>query len=210
MKNGTKRVSKIEFVKLHGSENIARLYAVADPEKIEQLKSIQRNLNAFTTALLDANMGKEVSKNSNILVSLLHDCICGNSKILMVLTASPLMSNREETIRTFRFGNWVSNIRINSKINEYEEKLQSNDESVQIETKNPIMKVIIYEGFMKKEGKLFKTWRNRYFVLNKDGVLAYYRKKGDEHAINSLMSKKLSKWREWRSERISCLDCGFI
>jgi len=54
-------------------------------------------------------------------------------------------------------------------------------------------KKLIREGFMSKEGKMFKTWRKRYFTLDDQGKLAYYHNKGDENPIGSVDVKLMKK-----------------
>ena len=41
-------------------------------------------------------------------------------------------------------------------------------------------KKILKEGHMSKEGKMFRTWRRRYFVLFDNGTMNYYHDKGHE------------------------------
>lgn len=36
------------------------------------------------------------------------------------------------------------------------------------------MPKIIYSGYLTKQGKLRKTWKQRWFVLTEDGTLSYY------------------------------------
>ena len=52
---------------------------------------------------------------------------------------------------------------------------------------------LIREGFMEKEGKMFKTWRKRYFQLDDQGKLSYYHNQGDENAIGTVDIKKMKK-----------------
>merc|ERR1712113_124018 len=54
-------------------------------------------------------------------------------------------------------------------------------------------KKLIREGYMSKEGKMFKTWRKRYFTLSQDGKLTYYHKQGQDNAIGSVDVKKMTK-----------------
>merc|ERR1719204_1059835 len=54
-------------------------------------------------------------------------------------------------------------------------------------------KKLIREGYMSKEGKMFKTWRKRYFTLDDTGKLAYYHDKGNENAIGSVDICKMQK-----------------
>eukprot|EP00484_Ammonia_sp_Unknown_P018994 CAMPEP_0197028132 /NCGR_PEP_ID=MMETSP1384-20130603/7897_1 /TAXON_ID=29189 /ORGANISM="Ammonia sp." /LENGTH=1169 /DNA_ID=CAMNT_0042457085 /DNA_START=95 /DNA_END=3604 /DNA_ORIENTATION=- len=57
---------------------------------------------------------------------------------------------------------------------------------------------LIREGFMSKEGKMFKTWRKRYFKLDEQGQLSYFHNKEDENPIGSIDIRLMSK-----TERIS-------
>merc|ERR1712176_594608 len=54
-------------------------------------------------------------------------------------------------------------------------------------------KKLIREGYMSKEGKMFKTWRKRYFTLDDTGKLMYYHDKGDENAIGSVDIIKMQR-----------------
>merc|ERR1719410_2219644 len=54
-------------------------------------------------------------------------------------------------------------------------------------------KKLIREGFMSKEGKMFKTWRKRYFTLSDQGKLTYYHKQGQDNPIGSVDVKKMKK-----------------
>eukprot|EP01084_Bolivina_argentea_P061396 112197_1 len=54
-------------------------------------------------------------------------------------------------------------------------------------------KKIIKEGFMKKEGKIFRTWRTRYFILDEQGKLIYYHSKGCDYPIGSIDIKIMEK-----------------
>jgi len=52
---------------------------------------------------------------------------------------------------------------------------------------------IIKEGTMQKEGKMFKTWRRRYFKLYDNGDMSYYNAKEDESALGSINVKKMKQ-----------------
>lgn len=54
-------------------------------------------------------------------------------------------------------------------------------------------KKIIREGVMQKEGKMFKTWRKRYFTLDDTGTMSYYQNKGDQNPIGSFDVKLMKK-----------------
>eukprot|EP01084_Bolivina_argentea_P249652 418019_1 len=54
-------------------------------------------------------------------------------------------------------------------------------------------KKLIREGYMSKEGKMFKTWRKRYFTLDDQGQMSYYHNKGDDNSIGTLDVKLMRK-----------------
>eukprot|EP00485_Elphidium_margaritaceum_P013870 CAMPEP_0202726688 /NCGR_PEP_ID=MMETSP1385-20130828/184740_1 /ASSEMBLY_ACC=CAM_ASM_000861 /TAXON_ID=933848 /ORGANISM="Elphidium margaritaceum" /LENGTH=1381 /DNA_ID=CAMNT_0049392915 /DNA_START=63 /DNA_END=4208 /DNA_ORIENTATION=+ len=53
--------------------------------------------------------------------------------------------------------------------------------------------IVVKEGFMSKEGKMFKTWRKRWFILDEKGKLSYYHNQGDEHPIGFVDIKLMQK-----------------
>jgi len=53
-------------------------------------------------------------------------------------------------------------------------------------TMSGVDKKIIKEGSMQNEGKMFKTWRKRHFVLYDNGQLIYYGNQGDENPLGSI------------------------
>eukprot|EP01084_Bolivina_argentea_P046215 85103_1 len=67
-----------------------------------------------------------------------------------------------------------------------------------VNSKGKYEKEIMKEGFMSKEGKIFKTWKRRYFILDNQGKLNYYRNKDDDHPIGCVNIKLMKK-----TERIS-------
>lgn len=58
-------------------------------------------------------------------------------------------------------------------------------------------KKIVKEGYMQKEGKMFRTWRRRYFVLFQTGQMNYYQEKdlseGNPISSFNVMSMKGTK-----------------
>jgi len=54
-------------------------------------------------------------------------------------------------------------------------------------------KRIIKQGWMMKEGKMFKTWRKRWFVLDDAGTISYYSNKGDDNAIQTFSIKNMKQ-----------------
>jgi len=47
-------------------------------------------------------------------------------------------------------------------------------------------KKVIKQGFLEKEGKMFRTWRKRFFVLMDDGCLKYYDNENENDAIGQI------------------------
>lgn len=45
----------------------------------------------------------------------------------------------------------------------------------------------VYAGFMTKEGSFFRSWRKRFFILNANGDLYYFKKR--EVCVENRMSK---------------------
>merc|ERR1712087_117924 len=39
---------------------------------------------------------------------------------------------------------------------------------------------VLKEGYMRKEGKMVKSWKQRWFVLQKNGVMSYYHSKEEQ------------------------------
>ncbi len=48
---------------------------------------------------------------------------------------------------------------------------------------------ILKQGYLMKEGKLFKSWKKRWFVLNKNGVISYYNSHFEQEPIASFSIK---------------------
>ena len=80
----------------------------------------------------------------------------------------------------------------------YDEQIKRSSERLAVyrsmfHSKDKGGKKLIREGYMSKEGKMFKTWRKRYFTLDDQGKLAYYHSKGDENPIGSVDVKLMKK-----------------
>jgi hypothetical protein len=52
---------------------------------------------------------------------------------------------------------------------------------------------IVKQGWMRKEGRIIRSWRKRYFKLEKNGIISYYHDEKEQFAIASFNVKKLSK-----------------
>ena len=52
---------------------------------------------------------------------------------------------------------------------------------------------IVKEGYMKKEGKYVKSWKNRWFVLTNNGKMSYYHDKKSQYPIGTFSCRNLTK-----------------
>eukprot|EP00483_Globobulimina_turgida_P001682 UN01684 len=53
--------------------------------------------------------------------------------------------------------------------------------------------LIIKQGWMRKEGKIIRSWRKRYFKLQTNGIMSYYHDVNEQFAIAAFNVKKLTK-----------------
>jgi len=54
-------------------------------------------------------------------------------------------------------------------------------------------KMVLKEGYMRKEGKMVKSWKRRYFKLQKNGVMSYYHNNQEDAAIGKFNVKDMTK-----------------
>merc|ERR1712079_152874 len=52
---------------------------------------------------------------------------------------------------------------------------------------------VLKKGYMQKEGKMVKSWKKRYFVLQKNGVMSYYHHHNEDAAIGKFNVKDMTK-----------------
>merc|ERR1712050_739801 len=53
---------------------------------------------------------------------------------------------------------------------------------------------IIKKGYLKKEGKYFKSWKKRWFILENNGTVSYYQSKDDlNKPLNKFSVKNYTK-----------------
>merc|ERR1712154_511044 len=55
------------------------------------------------------------------------------------------------------------------------------------------MNAIAKQGYMQKEGKMIKSWRKRWFVLQNNGVMSYYHNELESQPIARVNCKNLTK-----------------
>merc|ERR1712079_738817 len=52
---------------------------------------------------------------------------------------------------------------------------------------------VLKQGYMQKEGKMVKSWKKRYFVLQKNGVMSYYHNNKENVPIAKFNVKDMTK-----------------
>jgi len=52
---------------------------------------------------------------------------------------------------------------------------------------------VLRKGYMQKEGKMVKSWKKRWFVLQKNGKMSYYHSRHDTAPIASFNVKNMTK-----------------
>merc|ERR1712113_349572 len=67
------------------------------------------------------------------------------------------------------------------------------DKGINKDTKKIDPDAIAKEGYMQKEGKMIKSWRRRWFVLQNNGIMSYYHDEHEENPIARFNCKDLTK-----------------
>jgi hypothetical protein len=114
---GSKKVSKLFLVDLAGSEKINK--TGAEGQTLNEAKYINKSLSALgnvISALTEGN--SHVPYRDSKLTRLLQDSLGGNSRTVLIITASPALFNLEETISTLRFGSRAKKIKNTPRINQ--------------------------------------------------------------------------------------------
>mmetsp|Transcript_29414 Transcript_29414/g.46710 ORF Transcript_29414/g.46710 Transcript_29414/m.46710 type:complete len:1007 (+) Transcript_29414:22-3042(+) len=117
--DGTLKTSKLNFGDLAGSEDLTKaLGKNCDPQRKKEAICINRSLSALTTAVSYLSRGKKPGFRDSPLTHILKDSLGGNSKTIMLVTASPHIYNRAESIRTLRFASTAKKVKNKAIINE--------------------------------------------------------------------------------------------
>ena len=117
-----KRVSHLNLVDLAGSERVAQTNArgalLADAQSInkslQQLRFVIMNIVKVANGQLKSNF--QVGFRDSVLTRLLSNSLGGNSKTTLIVTASRLEEDFEQSISTFRFATDAKQIRNKAKI----------------------------------------------------------------------------------------------
>merc|ERR1712154_335830 len=62
---------------------------------------------------------------------------------------------------------------------------------------------IFKKGYMKKQGKHVKSWKNRYFKLTNNGIMSYYETENDRDPLGSFSCRHLTKlsYKSWNKKQ---------
>ena len=100
---GSKKGSKLTLTDLAGSEKVQKTGAEGD--RLNEAKSINKSLSALGNVINAlSSKQKHVPYRDSKLTRLLSDSLGGNSKTSLIITASPMSYNADETLSTLRFG----------------------------------------------------------------------------------------------------------
>ena len=100
---GSKKGSKLTLTDLAGSEKVQK--TGAEGERLNEARSINKSLSALGNVINAlSSKQKHVPYRDSKLTRLLSDSLGGNSKTSLIITASPMSFNADETLSTLRFG----------------------------------------------------------------------------------------------------------
>ena len=111
------KVGKLYLVDLAGSEKASKTNAAN--VRLEEAKFINKSLTTLgmvITSLTDIK-STHVPYRSSKLTQVLEDSLGGNSKTTLVITCSPSISNRQETLNTLGFGIRAKAVKIKAHVN---------------------------------------------------------------------------------------------
>lgn len=115
---GSVKASKLTLVDLAGSEKVRKTGATG--QTMVEAQNINKSLAALGNVInaLTSGNAAHVPYRDSKLTRLLSDSLGGNSKTVLIITASPADSESEETLSTCRFGLRAKSIKNNAKVNE--------------------------------------------------------------------------------------------
>eukprot|EP00484_Ammonia_sp_Unknown_P030350 CAMPEP_0197036352 /NCGR_PEP_ID=MMETSP1384-20130603/13886_1 /TAXON_ID=29189 /ORGANISM="Ammonia sp." /LENGTH=772 /DNA_ID=CAMNT_0042466525 /DNA_START=81 /DNA_END=2399 /DNA_ORIENTATION=+ len=114
---GSSKASKLMLVDLAGSEKVRKTNATGQTLKeAQQINKSLMVLGLVINSLVENK--KHVPYRDSKLTRLLSDALGGNSKTMLIVTASPSKYNVEETLSTLRFGQRAKSIKNEAKINQ--------------------------------------------------------------------------------------------
>lgn len=145
--DGTEIISKLNLVDLAGSENVGKSEVVGTSLlEAQQINKSLSSLGNVINAL--AEKGREhVPYRDSKLTHLLQDSLGGNSRTILIITASSHFSSYSETLNTLKFGKRAKDIKNAPRVNR-------NDGTVNLSKKIEEMAKIIEDLRAKYEDAL--------------------------------------------------------
>eukprot|EP00494_Astrolonche_serrata_P023433 UN23691 len=112
-----KKTAKVMLVDLAGSEKVRKTGATGST--LKEAQNINRSLACLGLVINSLTEGKTfIPYRDSKLTRLLSDPLGGNSKTCIIITASPAIFNREETISAMRFGTRCKRVKNKPKVNQ--------------------------------------------------------------------------------------------
>ena len=120
LKDGSVRTGKLNLVDLAGSENVAK--SQASGNTLSEAQKINKSLSALGNVIfaLTDNAREHVPYRDSRLTYLLQDSLGGNTKTVLIVTASPHQSSYAETLSTLKFAKRAKEIKNAPTVNKQE------------------------------------------------------------------------------------------
>eukprot|EP00928_Gymnodinium_smaydae_P020250 TRINITY_DN17827_c0_g1_i1.p1 TRINITY_DN17827_c0_g1~~TRINITY_DN17827_c0_g1_i1.p1 ORF type:complete len:779 (+),score=246.68 TRINITY_DN17827_c0_g1_i1:85-2421(+) len=119
---------KLMLVDLAGSESIKKVEAAdAGNEALrkQQAIGINRVLSSLATVVNNMNQGLSGGHRDSYLTMLLHDCLGGNARALLVANIAPERENSAEVIKTLTFSQQMTAVRNHAVVNRISQEQSS-------------------------------------------------------------------------------------
>lgn len=148
LRDGGEVLSKLHLVDLAGSENVGR--SQVQGISLAEAQTINKSLSCLGNVIFAlTEKGRDhVPYRDSKLTFLLQDSLGGNSKTILIATASPASDSYSETMSTLNFSKRVKNIKNAPKINKNEspevllqiiEELQKKLSDYEVRYNDPVM-----------------------------------------------------------------------
>lgn len=114
---------KLMLVDLAGSESLKKVHAANDAKedlRRKQAIGINRVLTSLGTVVNNLNMGRAQGHRDSALTMLLHDCLGGNARALLVANIGPDLAGMEESVKTLTFAQQMMSVRNVASVNRIE------------------------------------------------------------------------------------------
>lgn len=120
--DGSECHSKLHLIDLAGSENVGK--SEVQGTALNEAKMINKSLSSLGNVInaLTEHGREHIPYRDSKLTYLLQDSLGGNSKTIVIVTASPSIMSYSETVSTLKFAIRVSEIKNKPKINKNESR----------------------------------------------------------------------------------------